>query len=98
MVPNRLGKRENPARNKLNRLVDGGILQTQNVPRTTPSGKTPFVYTLVKKGTRKHEFLEHALATSDILISTALLPTVARDLTIVDLQADFMLKASPLKL
>ncbi len=98
MVAKLLGKSENTARNKLNKLVDAGVLQTQNVPRTTPSGKTPFVYTLVKKGARKHEFLEHALATSDILMNAALLPTVAGGLTIVDMQSDFTLKASPLKL
>jgi hypothetical protein len=92
-----LQKSENTARNKLKRLVDAGILETQSVPRTSPSGKTPLVYSL-KKGTRKHEFLEHALVSADILIQTALLPTVAHDFTIVALQSDATLKTSPIQL
>jgi hypothetical protein len=92
-----LQKSENTARNKLKKLVDAGILETQSLPRTSPSGKTPLVYTL-KKGVRRHEFLEHALATSDILITSALLPTVASGFTIVDLQSDATFKASPIKL
>jgi len=96
LVGKLLGKSENTARNKLNKLVDAGVLETQHVPRTTPAGKTPTVYSL-KKGNRKHEFLEHALATSELLITTALLPTVAPDMTIVDLQSDHTLKASPIQ-
>jgi hypothetical protein len=92
-----LQKSENTARNKLKRMLSAGLLETQSLPRTSPSGKTPLVYSL-KKGARKHEFLAHALATSEILITSALLPTVARDFTIVDLQADATLKASPIKL
>jgi len=98
LVAKLLGKTENTARNKLNKLVDAGLLETQSVPRTSPSGKTPLVYTLAKKGVRKHEFLEHCLATSEILVNTALLPTVASDFTILDLQSDYNLKVSPIKL
>lgn len=98
MVAKILGKSENTARNKLNKLVAAGILETQNLPRTSPSGKTPTVFSL-KKGTRKHEFLDHRLATAALLVNTALLPTFARsDFTIVDIQSDDNLKASPLKL
>src|SRR5207244_10742609 len=75
MVAKILGKSENTARNKLKKLVPH-ILEQQNVPRITPSGKTPTVFSL-KKGTRKHEFLEHRLATAEILVNTELLPTVA---------------------
>ena len=98
MLAKLLQKSENTARNKLKRLVDAGALETQSVPRTSPSGKTPLVYTQVKKGVRKHEFLEHALATSEILINAALLPTVAGGYTIVDLQSDHLFKSSPIKL
>ncbi len=91
-----LCKSENAVRNKLNRCVSVGILEQQSQPRTTPSGKTPFVYS-VKKRVRKHEFLDHALATSEILLNTALLPTLT-SLTLIDLQSDQHLKASPIKL
>ncbi len=97
LVAKILGKSENAVRNKLNKLVDAKILETMNLARSSPSGRTPVVYSL-KKGVRKHEFLEHALATSEILTYAALLPTLAPDLTIVDLQSDLTLKASPLKL
>jgi hypothetical protein len=98
LVAKLLGKSENTARNKLNKLVSAGILETQNVPRTTPSGKTPFVYTQVKKGVRKHEFLEHCLATSEILVNTAIVPTIVPDLTLIDFASDFTIKTTPLKL
>lgn len=93
-----LQKSENTARNKLKKLVDAGILETQSLPRTTPSGKTPLVYSLVKKGQRKQVFLEHALATSEILVNTALVPTVASDMTLLDLQSDVALHSSPIQL
>ena len=93
-----LQKSENTARNKLKKLVDAGVLETQSVPRTTPSGKTPLVYSLAKKGVRKHEFLEHALASSAILLNAALLPTVASGLTILDIRSDLQLKTSPITL
>src|SRR6266699_752452 len=92
-----LQKSENTARNKLNKLVTAGILETQSLPRTSPSGKTPLVYSL-KKGIRKHEFLDHCLATSEILVQTALLPTVSSDLTLLDLISDHNIKTSPIKL
>src|SRR5262249_20656081 len=63
----------------------------------SPSGKTPFVFS-VKKRVRRHEFLDHVLATSEILLNTALLPTVAGDFTIVDIQSDHNLKTTPIKL
>src|SRR6266496_954424 len=86
MVAKLLGKSENTARNKLKKLVPH-VLEQQSVPRLTPSGKTPTVFSL-KKGTRKHEFLEHRLATAEILVNTALLPTIASDIRLVDLQSD----------
>lgn len=100
MLSKLLKKSENTVRNKLKRLVDLGLLETQSVPRTTPSGKTPLVYSLAKnkKGVRKHEFLEHALASSAILLNVALLPTVASDITILDIQSDRQLKTSPVTL
>jgi len=95
MVAKLLGKSENTARNKLKKLVPH-ILEQQSVPRLTPSGKTPTVFSL-KKGTRKHEFLEHRIATAEILVNTALLSTVAH-YTILEIQSDDTLKAAPLKL
>lgn len=93
-----LQKSLNTARNKLKKLVDAGILETQSVPRTTPSGKTPLVYSLAKKGIRKHDFLEHALAISEILLNAALLPTIAPDIKILNIQSDQHYKASPITL
>ncbi len=75
-----------------------GELKTQSVPRTSPSGKTPLVYTLVKKGSRKHEFLEHALATSEGIAEYCIITNIAPLATIVAMQADHTLKASPLQL
>lgn len=99
MLSKLLQKSENTARNKLNRLVDSGLVEAQSVPRTSPSGKTPLVYSLAKKGVRKHEFLEHALATSEILLSAALLPTVANEVTILDIRSDLLhFKTSPIVL
>lgn len=94
-----LQKSENTARNKLNKLVDAGILITTSVPRTTASGKTPLVYSLKgKKPAKSFVFLDHALAATDILINTALLSTVVSDCTITDLRGDDQLKSSPIKL
>jgi hypothetical protein len=98
MLAKLLQKTQNTARNKLKKLVDNGVLEAQSVPRTTPSGKTPLVYTLAKKGVRKHEFLEHAIAASEILLSAALLPTIANDLTILDIRSDHYYKTSPITL
>ncbi|SRR6266487_304096 len=42
----------NNVRSKLKRLVDNGFVETQYLPRTTPSGSTPMMYSLSSKGTK----------------------------------------------
>jgi len=93
-VASLLGKSETAARTKLKKLVDAGLLTVSSVPKVTPSGKTPLVYSVKSKKLLKSQlFLDHALATSSILINTVSLPACAT----VDLKSDHALKAAPIQ-
>src|SRR5260370_11322407 len=59
MVALLLQKSENTSRNKLKRLDYAVILETQNVPRTTPSCNTAPVYTLAENEVHKPQYPQH---------------------------------------
>lgn len=87
-----LSKSDTAARNKLKKLVDEGLLTVSSVPSVT--GKSPLCYAIkTKKQLKGQLFLDHALATTDILLHTVMLPGV----TIIDLKADTAFKVAPLQ-
>jgi len=105
---------ENHVRTKLNHLVDGGLVETTTLARST-AGAPPKVFYLTAQGIKrvadttgvpaylpasdkKHGYLEHSLECADILISSVLLPHVEPSFTLIDVKHERTLKNNPCKI
>jgi len=95
---------------RLKYLTEHGLLHSQCLPRTLPSGKSPYVYSLTQKGALYCEqiayitdvipssagYLQHTLELNDVLIASALLEKKEPAITRVEMQHERVLKHHPI--
>ena len=101
----------NNIRSKVKRLVDDGLVDTQFLPRTSQSGKTPIVYALSQKGIKYQETqgissqkikgilpLHHLLQINDVLIASLLLPRIEPAISVFEWRHERAFKQNPIRI
>ena len=104
----------NNIRSKMKRLVDSGLVDFQFLPRTTPSGSTPMVYSLSSKGLKYVEEmgatihapqrikkmlpLQHLLDINDVLIASLRLQSAAPEISVFEYRHEKVFKQNPIRI